>query len=178
MKIKETYSNLYERRDFMWKKIFCWLLVIIWLFVIFSFSAKNGASSDVQSRTFIINFANNFASVAKKIGIIKNMPTNEQINNFAYDINPFIRKCAHATVYFILAILILLALNTNKETFFRNIGIAIVICFLYALTDEYHQTTIPGRTGKFVDCIVDTIGGVIACLLYYPFLKLKDKQKE
>lgn len=36
----------------------------------------------------------------------------------------------------------------------------------YSLTDEYHQSCVPGRTSLFTDCLIDTSGGVIACIIF------------
>ena len=44
-------------------------------------------------------------------------------------------------------------------------AIALVIVFLYACTDEFHQLFIPGRSGEFRDVMVDTCGGIIGLIL-------------
>lgn len=162
----------------MWKKIACWMLVLIWLVVIFCFSAMNGASSDGQSKGFIESIATGVAHISAKLGMLEKEPTEKQIEQFARKINPIVRKIAHGTVYFVLAVLLLLALFTDNKTFGRNMLIVLAICFFYSLTDEWHQTFIPGRTGKFVDCLIDTLGAVIGCLLYLLPVKIFTKKKE
>ena len=74
-----------------------------------------------------------------------------------------LRKVAHASEYLVFALLIINALKQSniKKTYI----ITIIICFLYACTDEYHQTFIDGRTGQFVDVLIDTSGSIIGCLL-------------
>lgn len=162
----------------MWKKIVCWVLVIIWLVVIFNFSAKNGASSDGQSKRFIENIATGIAHISAKLGMIESEPTEAQIEKLATKINPFIRKVAHGTVYFVLAVLVMFALFTKPVSFERNMLITIIVCFIYSLSDEYHQTFIPGRSGMFIDCLIDTLGAVIGCFVYLIPLKIFDKNKE
>lgn len=87
-----------------------------------------------------------------------------------------LRKCAHATVYFILALLLF--------TFFKMLGLdikkvillTISLCFIYSLTDEYHQTFISNRTGRLSDCLIDTSGAIIGVALQYTIIKFKDKK--
>ena len=35
---------------------------------------------------------------------------------------------------------------------------SLVFCFVYACTDEYHQTFVPGRAGAMIDVAVDLVG--------------------
>ena len=74
----------------------------------------------------------------------------------------------HATVYFILAIMIILFITVmqEKKKYFLALLITIVICFLFACTDEYHQTFVGGRTGQFKDVLIDTSGALAGTLLY------------
>ena len=53
----------------------------------------------------------------------------------------------------------------NKKTLF----LCLLICFLYACTDEFHQL-FRERTSSFIDVLIDTSGGLIAVLI----IKLKD----
>ena len=39
------------------------------------------------------------------------------------------------------------------------------LCFLYAASDEYHQTFVPGRGGTWYDVAIDSVGIAIAWLL-------------
>jgi len=40
-----------------------------------------------------------------------------------------------------------------------------VICILYAASDEWHQTFVPGRGGTWVDVVIDTGGVLIAAAI-------------
>jgi VanZ family protein len=37
-----------------------------------------------------------------------------------------------------------------------------LITVLYAMSDEYHQTFIPGRNGTVMDVVIDSLGGLTA----------------
>lgn len=143
-----------------------WLAVIFWLVIIFNFSAQDGTNSDIQSKGTIENVVIGISKLAVKVGIIKAPLTEIEMNQMVDHINPFIRKVAHATVYFILALLLLLALGTKRDNFAKNAFIAIALCFLYSLSDEFHQTFVAGRSGAITDCLIDTLGSFIACGVY------------
>lgn len=156
----------------MWKKVFCWLLVVTWLVVIYSFSAKNGENSDYQSKSFIYNTAKSVVSIACNIGIIDEEPTQEQYKDFVYTMNRLVRKLAHGTIYFILAILIMIALSVNRNVTYTSVLITVIICFIYSLTDEFHQTFIDGRTGMLIDCVIDTFGAILGSTIYVLLWKI------
>jgi VanZ family protein len=42
---------------------------------------------------------------------------------------------------------------------------AFVVSVLYAASDEYHQTFVPGRNGTPVDVGVDAVGALVALLV-------------
>ena len=42
-----------------------------------------------------------------------------------------------------------------------------LICFLYACSDEIHQSFISGRDGNFLDVIIDSIGYLFGIFLYF-----------
>ena len=77
-----------------------------------------------------------------------------------------LRKAAHASEYFVFTILILIALKNSGVKGNKKFIIALVTCFIYACTNEYHQTFVNERTGQFSDTLIDTFGGFISCLLY------------
>ena len=133
----------------------------------------NSTDSDDQSKGLIENTVSGTITVTDNIGITDIKPTPSEIDSIVENLNGPIRKCAHATVYLILAVLVLIALDTNKENAKKNIIIALVVCFLYACTDEIHQIFIDGRTGQFTDCIIDTLGAGLGCCFFKLYLNKK-----
>lgn len=61
-----------------------------------------------------------------------------------------LRKLAHAGEYAVLGALLLRA--TGRA------GLAVALGALYAVSDEIHQTFVPGRAGSPVDVGIDTLG--------------------
>jgi VanZ family protein len=64
------------------------------------------------------------------------------------------RKFVHAAIYGTLWFLWWRALGRTWP--------AVAITFAYAITDEFHQTFIPGRHGTPVDVAIDMVGVAIA----------------
>ena len=82
-----------------------------------------------------------------------------------------IRKLAHITEYFVLYLLLFRALkNTSSIKGWKLLTTCLVITFLYAITDEYHQTFVSGRSGRSTDIGFDTLGAVIGLVFFYKLI--------
>jgi VanZ family protein len=83
------------------------------------------------------------------------------------------RKCCHLTVYAILGLLVFRALRHSRTKLppwsWPRVGGTLLIVFLYACSDEYHQSFVPGRTALFSDVCIDTSGAAIGLLLLLVF---------
>jgi VanZ family protein len=74
-----------------------------------------------------------------------------------------LKKGGHMAEYAIL--LWLLWRPISKRTpFERPLGLAWLLAVLYAVSDEFHQTFVPGRNGWIWDVIVDGAGASLAAL--------------
>ena len=79
-----------------------------------------------------------------------------------------LRKYAHMTEYTMLAVpsaLFFRELLLQRRVPLRALGCSLVFCFLYACSDEYHQTFVPGRAGAMVDVAVDMAGAAFGLIL-------------
>lgn len=76
--------------------------------------------------------------------------------NYLHEANVPVRKLAHMAEYAVLALLYRRALAGNWW--------ALVLTVLYAASDEWHQSFVPGRSASPVDVLVDA-GGAITALL-------------
>ena len=56
---------------------------------------------------------------------------------------------------------------------YKRIGFAFLICLLYAASDEFHQTFIPGRGGQVKDVIIDSCGALVGIGLRFMKGKVK-----
>lgn len=71
------------------------------------------------------------------------------------------RKLAHITEFGILAMLLSMALD-GRQT---RLVLVFVIAFLFANSDEWHQSYVAGRTGSGVDVMIDSLGIILGILL-------------
>ncbi len=84
-----------------------------------------------------------------------------------------IRKAAHFTEYAILCFLFYRAFRkSTKFTVKEILSMALVLTIVYALTDEYHQTFVAGRTGKPFDIGVDSLGAVFGLVFSWKLIYL------
>jgi VanZ family protein len=76
----------------------------------------------------------------------------------------FLRKTGHVTEYFVLSLLVLRGISGGRhEVRWRWAAIAVAIVALYATSDEFHQSLVPGRGGlELSDVLLDTAAGATA----------------
>lgn len=124
-------------------------LLIIWLGVIYYLSSQNGeASADLSN------------GLLKQIADLLKIA---DIGQFIETYKVLIRKLAHFIEYFVLGVL--LYINMKEYTNKNVIVICIVLCALYATSDEIHQLMVSDRAFMISDIILDTFGGSCAILL-------------
>ena len=86
---------------------------------------------------------------------------------------PINDKILHAAEFFILAALLHMCFNIadnkmiNKNRYF----LAITITTIYAISDEFHQSFVPGRVADIFDLTADSIGASI--ILIFKFVNKK-----
>jgi VanZ family protein len=69
-----------------------------------------------------------------------------------------LRKLAHVTVYAVLTILVYRALQLHLARPTHAWLLVMLIAALYACSDEWHQTFVPGRVGSVRDVAIDGLG--------------------
>lgn len=72
-----------------------------------------------------------------------------------------LRKIAHALEYAGLSVLVTIALRTSGIRKKPALIFGLVVAALYAASDEFHQTFVPGRHGTPVDWLIDLGGAFI-----------------
>ena len=102
---------------------------------------------------------------------------NQKEEQLIEKLNKPLRKCMHASVYFVLSILIFNCLKTFKISGWKTVIIPIGIAFLYACTDEFHQLFVVGRTSQFTDVLIDTSGAIIGAIIFSILMAIISKSK-
>jgi VanZ family protein len=74
-----------------------------------------------------------------------------------------LRKAAHMTEFAILFLLTTRAFRGSTPWSVKRVwGAALLFCFLYACSDEFHQHFVVGRYGSPLDVLIDTVGSGLA----------------
>ncbi|KMK77387.1 VanZ family protein [Alkalihalobacillus pseudalcaliphilus] len=89
----------------------------------------------------------------------------------------FIRKGAHFFSYFVLAILIYNAILQSGWNKRLAPVYAWSIATVYAMTDEFHQLFIPGRSGEVRDVVIDSAGSLLGVALVVSILWMRKRLK-
>lgn len=135
--------------------IAAWAAVLIWMAVIFFLSHQPGSESGELS-----------SLITEKI-----IAAAEQISPALGDsvetLHTIVRKSAHFIAYLLLGILALNALQKSGAGGFRSYAYAFLIAAAYAMSDEFHQLFIPGRSGEIRDVGIDSAGAATGLLLFW-----------
>jgi VanZ family protein len=85
-----------------------------------------------------------------------------------------LRKGAHLTEYAIFALLLYSSLLKDETEAWRprTALVSVLITGLYSLSDEFHQSFVPGRGPSLKDCALDTAGAILAMLGVYLLTRL------
>lgn len=129
--------------------------VVLWMIFIFANSAVTGENSNKTS----LYFTDRIIASIKKI--------SPNLSNNVDKINFFVRKNGHGLEYLVLALLVANVFRCfskkPKEVFIT----ILFICLLYAVSDEFHQSFVPGRSSMVSDVLIDFGGSLIGTIIYY-----------
>ena len=126
-----------------------WSPLVVWVLTIFLFSTDNFSSGETSQ--FIGPF----------LAFLFPGLSPQQIDIF----HAVIRKLAHVTAYFILALLAYRTLRHEQRDLLDAKVWTGVLVLLTALSDEYHQSLTLTRGASIVDVGYDCLGGLWALWL-------------
>jgi VanZ family protein len=78
-----------------------------------------------------------------------------------YDL--LVKKGGHALGYALLAVAYYFALPSRLSPIYRG-ALSFLMAVLFALSDEFHQSFVRGRTSALRDVGIDSIGAILALL--------------
>ncbi len=64
----------------------------------------------------------------------------------------------HFVLYAVLMLLLLVAIDMPQQPRAARVKVALAIALIYAVSDEFHQSFVPGREASVFDIVVDTCG--------------------
>jgi VanZ family protein len=132
---------------------------LVMMYLIFSFSGQSGAES--SSLSYDVGF--HFYDIVNNIFGLN--LSSAQIADYATVNQFYIRKAAHITEYFLLAMSVSLPLYVYKIRGFKLSILATLFCVVYAFLDEYHQSFSYGRSPQLRDVAIDSIGIVAGVIV-------------
>ena len=148
----------------MIRKVIKIILVLLWMVMIFLLSNEEAVKSSKKSDGLIIKSVELFTG--------KSLSDQEKEKVLKYLVFP-VRKCAHLSLYLILGILVISLLREYMVINTKLVLLSLLICFLYACSDEIHQLFVPGRSGEVRDVLIDTLGACLGVSFYYLVFRKK-----
>ena len=136
-------------------KIIKIILIVIWMVVIFSFSNQGGTKSSNTSQ-----------KVTKVIIDMVGNDSKAQNEQFIANLEKVIRKLAHYSIYTVGGILIMSYAYTLDKPRSQQVCGSLIFGAFYAGTDELHQFFVPGRSARFFDIGIDTLGVLTGIGIY------------
>jgi len=166
--LNESSGGMNQKRQVHNKRFLLWLCVAFWMGLIFSLSAQPAVQSIQTSRGWTEELVKVFDRGFPQLSGVQQADLLLRVDNV-------VRKGAHAFSYFVLATLVMTALQTHSIRENRRILLTLLLCVLYAISDEVHQSFVPGRGPMVTDVLIDTIGASagVAVFLLAAFLHKK-----
>lgn len=133
-----------------------YILVFAWMIVIFMLSNEPAVVSSGRSDLIVHTISTSFHS-----------DLSQSIMTF------LVRKSAHITAYFILGILIVNIIKNLKISTGRVITLSVIFAAAYAMSDEFHQLFVTGRSCELRDVMIDTVAATIGVILCYFITRIR-----
>jgi len=148
-------------------------LMIAWMGLIFFMSSRNAEKSTHDSNSVIMMIGRIFHSDFEEWDDVK-------VTEYLDSLSLVIRKTAHACEYAVLCFLAahVFIPGTKNQLLcrFKKIFTGFAVAVMYAITDEIHQSFVPGRACTIVDVGIDSLGAFAMVLLMSLVLIIKTTQ--
>ncbi|OQB14397.1 MAG: VanZ like family protein [Firmicutes bacterium ADurb.Bin193] len=140
-------------------RIVLWTVTITIMTVIFLFSDQPAPQSDEISRGITVR-------ITEAIPYVQELPEDEK-ETVVKNVNNTIRKAAHFMLYFLLGIVLILSIKYTflNITAYKLWIISLIVCIVYAISDEIHQIFVDGRGAQIQDIIIDSLGAMLGSAL-------------
>ncbi|MDO4650089.1 MAG: VanZ family protein [Eubacteriales bacterium] len=136
---------------------------LIMMYVIYSFSAQSGeVSGDLSYKI-------SYQIVESKNELMNTNLSYDALTSEAYRIQIYVRKAAHMTEYFMLALAISFPLYVYGVRGIFLLLLAGVFCVAFAASDEFHQGFVEGRGPSAMDVLIDSCGAALGILVVQVF---------
>lgn len=163
-------------------KIISTIFVLVWMITVFIFSSQDGTQTLNTSGAFIQVIDSTLNNVesnnTNKTDTVNTQYGNNDKYNYSKELQTFVRKNAHYFLYtvggIILSVFFYAFLGKNKKVY----AFAILTGMLYAMSDEFHQRFVEGRTSRITDVGIDTLGVITGTILFMIFVNILIKSRK
>ncbi len=123
---------------------------VLWMGIIFGFSSRDISASLKQSDVIV--------------KVVKDSQVLDKVAGERIPASTLVRKTAHFSIYFVLAFILYPVIKRDGSGL-KGALITVLAVFLYACSDEFHQTFVKGRGAHFTDVLIDSFGGITGVLI-------------
>ncbi len=167
-----TEKELKYMKKRLFTRILLGVLILLNLCMIYGFSGESAEESGKTSELVVRPVA------GVVVEDFTSKPQEEQ-DAIVAEMQLPIRKLAHMAEFGSLALLILLLLRTWQLPWLACFEWAMLADICFAAADELYQHLAgDGRCGTIVDVLIDSLGGLIACLLLLAVLAIRHLVKK
>lgn len=153
-------------------RIIMWSLVLLTMVAIFFFSSHTSQkSTQLSDKAFEI--IQEIVSETTSSNELSTLTVKEKT-----DFILVIRKSAHALIYSLLGFLLMGSFSLYELKSKTRLVVSLLIGLIYAASDEWHQTFVPGRSGKITDVAIDFGGLIIGICLMLILIRIINKIKK
>lgn len=119
----------------------------------------------------VLNYFKAFLPAVIWAGIIYLFSSQQVLPSLTLSIADFIfKKTAHMFVYAMFYLLLITGFIQLDYKFEKIWFTALIICFLYAVSDELHQSFVSGRTASFIDIGFDVTGASLVAFKKFDYI--------
>lgn len=166
-------------------RLLAWTPVGGWMLLVFLLSAQSSDESAALSGAHLRVVATVIDALAQTVG-------EAGLSEAALaGLHTVIRKAAHVVAYVVLGVLTVHAVVVSAGDAPAAVGasptrigqwarsrpgpLAWLIATGYAASDELHQIFVPGRSGEFIDVLLDSLGAFVGVLGYLAWRDLRSR---
>jgi len=133
-------------------KFSLWIIVLAIMIIIFLLSAQPAEKLDKVSKSVT-------EAVVNIMPVIKDKPIKEK-QHYVKLLDDYIRKLAHFFLFFLLGLFFMTAtsVSMNDKKAKDILFLTVLVCFIYAVSDEVHQIFVDGRSFQVLDILLDLCG--------------------
>ena len=99
--------------------------------------------------------------IEKIVTLFPFLQKGEEMSVVVESLQHIVRSFAHLTIFFALGSSVSAFICTYEISGFLRFLISQIFCILFAVSDEYHQKYVPGRSCQLTDMLTDSLGSAL-----------------